>query len=68
MALDPKDLEVIERLIYRNADDIAISMGRSFERLEERIEAAESRLYARFADIEDKLESRTVSDREAQFD
>jgi len=57
MALDQKDLESIERVIYKNGDDIAVSIGRSFERLEERIDAAESRIYARLADIEDKMEA-----------
>ena len=33
MALDQKDLELIERVIYKNGDDIAVSIGRSFERL-----------------------------------
>ena len=50
-------LELIERVIYKNGDDIAVSIGRSFERLEERIDAAESRLYLRFADLEDKVEA-----------
>lgn len=36
---------------------MAVSISRSFERLEERIDAAESRLYSRFADVEDRLES-----------
>jgi len=57
MSLDKKDLELIERLIYKNADDIAISIARSFERLEERIDATESRLYSRLADLEDKVEA-----------
>jgi hypothetical protein len=57
MALDPKDLETIERLIYRNADDIAVSIGRSFERLEERMDAGESRLYSRIAEVEDRVEA-----------
>jgi prefoldin subunit 5 len=57
MALDKNDLELIERVIYKNGDDIAVSIGRSFERLEERIDAAESRLYSRLADVEDKIES-----------
>jgi hypothetical protein len=57
MALDPTDLEAIERLIYKNGDDIAVSIARSFERLEERIDAVESRLYSRFADVEDKIEA-----------
>ena len=57
MSLDQKDLELIERLVYKNADDIAVSIARSFERLEERIDATESRLYSRLADIEDKIEA-----------
>ena len=57
MSLDQKDVELLERVIYKNGDDIAVSIGRSFERLEERIDAAESRVYSRFADVEDKIES-----------
>ena len=57
MSLEPKDLEQIERVIYKNGDDIAVSIGRSFERLEERIDSAESRIYGRLCEIEDKLET-----------
>jgi CO dehydrogenase nickel-insertion accessory protein CooC1 len=57
MSLDKTDIEHIERIIYKNADDIAVSIGRSFERLEERIDAAESRLYSRLAEVEDKVEA-----------
>jgi prefoldin subunit 5 len=57
MSLEQKDFELIERIIYKNGDDIAVSIGRSFERLEERIDAAESRIYSRLAEIEDKIES-----------
>lgn len=57
MSLEQKDIELLERVIYKNGDDIAVSISRSFERLEERIDAAESRLYSRFADLEDRLES-----------
>ena len=64
MALDNKDLEQIERIIYRSADDVAVSIARSFERMEERVDATESRLYGRLAEIEDKLDSRTVADTE----
>jgi len=42
VVLQPADLEAIERVIYRNGDDIAVSIGRSFERLEEKIIDAES--------------------------
>jgi prefoldin subunit 5 len=57
MALDLKDIELVERVVYKNGDDIAVSIGRSFERLEERIDAAESRIYSRLAEIEDKIEA-----------
>ena len=64
MALDNKDLEQIENIICKSADDVAVSIARSFERLEERVDATESRLYGRLADVEDKLDSRTDSDTE----
>ena len=54
--LSQKDLELIERVIYKNGDDLAVSVSRSFERIEERIDAMESRLYSRLNDLEDKLE------------
>ena len=57
MALEQKDLELIERIIYKNSDDIAVSIARSFERLEERLDGAEARLYSRMSDIEDKIEA-----------
>jgi prefoldin subunit 5 len=57
MALDKTDQELIERVIYKNGDDIAVSIGRSFERLEERIDAAESRIYSRLSEVEDKVET-----------
>ena len=57
MALDPKDLEQIERMIYKNGDDVAVANARSFDRLEERLDAMESRIYSRFADIETKVET-----------
>jgi hypothetical protein len=57
MALEQKDIEMIERVIYKNGVDIAVSIGRSFERLEERIDTAESRIYSRLAELEDKIEA-----------
>ena len=57
MSLEQKDLELIERIIYKNADDIAISISRSFERLEERIDSAEARIFAYLSDMNDKIES-----------
>ena len=56
MALDQKDMEFIERTIYKNGDDTAVSIARSFERLEERLDASEARLQARFSDLEDKVD------------
>lgn len=55
MALDQKDIEAIERIIYKNIDDIAVSFGRTMERLEECINGTESRLYTRIAELEDKI-------------
>lgn len=57
MALDTKDIEIIERIIYKNNDDVAVSISRSFERLEERIDSGESRVYSRLSDVEDRIES-----------
>jgi hypothetical protein len=57
MSLEQKDLELIEGLIYKSSDDIAISIARSFERLEKHANDTESRIYSRLSDIEDKIES-----------
>ncbi len=57
MSLEQKDIELLERVIYKNGDDVAVSVARSFERLEERIDAAESRIYSRLADVEDKIDT-----------
>lgn len=56
MTVEQKDLEMIEKMVYRSADDIAVSLARSFERLEERIDAAESRLFSRLSELEEDLE------------
>ena len=64
MAIDHNDLERIERIISKSTDDVAVSIARSFERMEDRVDAMESRFYNRLADLEDKLESLSVSDRE----
>jgi phage shock protein A len=52
------DLDMFERIICKVGDDLVVSIARSFERMEERIDGMEARLYSRFADIEDALESR----------
>jgi tRNA(His) 5'-end guanylyltransferase len=57
MSLDQKDLELIEHIVYKNGDDIAVSIARSFQRLEERIEALESRLSSRLSEAEERIES-----------
>ena len=57
VVLKPADLEAIERVIYRNGDDIAVSTGRAFERLEEKIIAAENRIFGRLIEIEDEMKS-----------
>jgi hypothetical protein len=66
MALDQNDLELIRVIVYRSADDIAVSLSRSFERLEERIDEAESRLHSRIRAVEDQIEAiRSDSESEA---
>jgi len=55
--LKTADLEAIERVIYKNGDDIATAIGRSFERLEEKIIDAENRIYGRLMDIESEMKS-----------
>ncbi len=64
MSLEQKDIELVERIIYKSNDDVAISIARSFERLEERIDKAESRIYSRLADLESRIDrfSEIVSD------
>jgi hypothetical protein len=55
VVLKPADLEAIERVIYRNGDDIAMAVGRAFERLEEQMNSIESRIYGRLVEIEKEL-------------
>ena len=55
--LKTADLEAIERVIYRNGDDIAVSISRSFERLEEKIIAVEKNILGRLVEIEKELNS-----------
>ncbi len=57
MSLDQKDLELIEKITYQNSDDVAVSISRSFERLEKRFDGIESRIQSRFSNIEDKIEA-----------
>jgi hypothetical protein len=52
LTISSADLEAIERSLYKMSDDLAVSIARSFERLEERIDASEARLSKRIADIE----------------
>ncbi len=56
MSLTQKDFELIEHLLYKNGDEMTISISRSFERYEERIDGIETRIYARLADLDEKVE------------
>lgn len=49
-------VEQIERVIYKNGDDIAVSIARSFERLEERMDAMEGRVLTRLSELEEFTE------------
>ncbi len=57
MSLEQKDIELIEHIIFKNSDDIAISIARSFERLEKHFHDSESRIYSRIGELEDKIEA-----------
>ena len=61
VVLKPADLEAIERVIYRNGDDIATANGRSFERLEEKMDAVQSHIHARLTQIESELKSELLT-------
>jgi hypothetical protein len=56
MSLDNNDLESIEHTVHKLGGDIAVAIGRGFERLEERIDAAESRITSRLSEIWHKIE------------
>ena len=47
------DLEAIERIIHKTCDDLAVCVERGLERLEERLDGAETRIYSRLADLEE---------------
>lgn len=55
--LKPADLNMIERVIYRNRDDVAVAVNRWFERLEAQVEAAERRIFERLNQMETELKS-----------
>ena len=55
--LKPADLEAIERVIYRNGDDIATATSRAFERLEEKIIALEKNILGRLVEIKKEVHS-----------
>ncbi len=55
MSLEQKDLEVIESIIRKVSDDVTIASQRSSERLEERLDGAETRIYCRLGDIEEEI-------------
>lgn len=57
MTLEQKDIEIIENLIYKNSDDIAISIARSFERLEKNNMDTESRIHNKISELDDKIDA-----------
>ncbi|MFA6459284.1 MAG: hypothetical protein WCV79_02735 [Candidatus Paceibacterota bacterium] len=55
MSLEPKDEEFIESIVRKACDDVVTSSVRGSERVEERIDGMESRVYTRLAEIEDQM-------------
>lgn len=53
--MSPKDLELIERIVYKNGDSVAVAIGRSFERLDECIDALEERIAMKLSKIEELI-------------
>ena len=51
----PATFGQIEKAIWKNSDDLAVAIARSFERLEENMQATEVRLLTRLAEIESKI-------------
>ena len=61
-ALAGGDLVAIERIVRKNGDDLAVAVERGLERLEERIDGAETRVYGRLGEIEDRINERAAED------
>lgn len=55
--LGTDDIKLIENMLYKSSDDTAVAVARSFERLEDKIDASESRLYSLIREIETKIVS-----------
>lgn len=55
LKMNNKDLEAIESLIQKHGDDIAVSIARSFERLDEKLTAVEERINMRLSGIENGI-------------
>jgi DNA anti-recombination protein RmuC len=68
LTLTQKDIDMIERITYKSADDIAVAIARSFERLEERFDAMEARLFTRIIDMEDEIAERHQQILDKQFE
>jgi hypothetical protein len=56
MALDERDVALIEQLIYKCGDDIKSNVERSFERVHERISDSEKRISSLVLEMDDKLD------------
>jgi len=55
MKLTKEDVDLIEGLVFQGADDLAVSIARSIERLESRIDHMETRLYRRIGELEQQI-------------
>lgn len=48
----------IERVLWKCTDDLAVSLARSFERFEERMDSMENRLLSRVDELSDSIVAR----------
>ena len=56
-SLNNIDIEVIEKIIFKNSDDINNMITRKCERLEQRIDMIENRLTDRILTLSDNIET-----------
>jgi predicted RecB family endonuclease len=55
MKISNEDLDVLEDLVFRSSDDLAVTLSRSLERLETKLDHIETRLYRRISELEQEI-------------
>lgn len=58
MSLEQNDIDLIERIFYKWSDDFTENISRNFDRVHDRLDDTETRIYMRIGDVEDHLDRR----------